>query len=152
MHMPGPPQPHNHSVLAYLTASPVTQLTLVVLIDWKPSSLRSFMHHTTQVHTEFTWQAGNVWVGCPNINIVCMCVCFCVWEVPSCCTWSITHTALREIILIYREKLGPDKIWLLMGLCFCVCCVLGTWSTSLCPPTPVRTTTLRRVPTTLTLR
>lgn len=34
----------------------------------------------------------------------------------------------------------------------CVCCLLGTWSTSLCPPTPVQTTTLRRVPTTLTLR
>lgn len=34
----------------------------------------------------------------------------------------------------------------------CVCCMLGIWSTSLCPPTPVQTTTLRRVPITLTLR
>lgn len=34
----------------------------------------------------------------------------------------------------------------------CVCCAPGIWSTFLCPPTRVQTTTLRRVPTTLTPR
>lgn len=76
---------------------------------------------------------------------------FFVCEVPSCCTWPITHTALWEMILICRVQIGPDQTWLHVTQCF-VFVVLGTWNTSLCPQTPVQTTTLKRVPTTLTRR
>ncbi len=62
---------------------------------------------------------------------------------------SSIHT---EILLIYRVQIARSTMAACNTLNVCVCCVLGIWSTSLCPPTPVRTTTLKRVPTTSTLR
>lgn len=55
-----------------------------------------------------------------TLTLYCVARCIFVSEVPSCCAWSITHTALWEIILICWQQIGPDQIWLLVTLGLCL--------------------------------
>lgn len=92
--------------------------------------------------TQLAWNFCDSW---PNINIVLWCKM--VFN-------ELLHMAehAQTIASIYKRKWGQiNKSSLWIEVCVCSC-VSGIWSTSLCPPTPVQTTTLRKVPTTLTLR
>lgn len=109
------------------------------LIDLRVSSLR------WKCNTEFSWHeisatAGQILTLCSDAR------CF----LTSCCTWwSIPSTRSQTLLSTSANGARSTNVW---GVCVCVCCVSGIWSTSLCPPTPVQTTTLRKVPTTLTRR
>lgn len=103
-------------------------------IDLRVSSLcwkcnRKFSWH------EISAPAGQILTLCSDARCLLM----------SCCAWwgipSIPSTHRQMLLCVLGVQLVR-----------CVCCVPGIWSTSLCPPTPVLTTTLRKVPTTLTPR
>lgn len=62
------------------------------------------------------------------------------------------HSIQRNDPYLRRANWTRSTVAACNTLYVCVCCVPGIWSTSLCPPTLAQTTTLRRVPTTSTLR
>lgn len=84
-------------------------------------------------------------------------------SLPSCCCRIFFFSPCKRLRMAAHPQSATEE-FLLSGRATAtrltkscswrtVCCFgSGIWSSSLCPPTPVQTTTLRRVPTTLTLR
>lgn len=120
-----------------------------------------FTHHSPwkESNTKFTWHAGSVCEWAVQI-LTLSAVAKCFIYLFICCIGcaKLLHMGDHPHIM-QRNDPCPQRVnwtWSTMvagnTLYVFVCCVPGIWSTSLCPPTPVQTTTLRRVPTTSTLR